>query len=116
MRQEEERLIEMTVEIGGHRNAREDEIIRACMVEWSFRKEDFFHRPTGDERPQLLEASALGTLYGGEDADDIIHRLERAIWRVNGGMCHVEIRAVGLNSPAQWTPVIEENEHELQIV
>jgi len=110
MRREEETLVELTVEIGGHNRSREKEIKHACMVEWAFREEDFFHKPSNDGKQQLLEASALGTLYGGEDADDIIHRLEHAIWRTNGTMCHVEVNAVAFNRPSLLLSVAEESE------
>ena len=107
-----ERLCEVTVEIGGHRKVREKEIIKACMVEWSFREDDFFHRPSDDGRHQILEASALGTLYADDDEQEIIGRLERAVWRVNGGMCHVEVRTVLVRRSGWHVPV---NEEELQI-
>ena len=61
----------------------------------------------------ILEASALGTLYADYEEQDVIARMERAVWRVNGGMCHVEVRAMRLDKPGVWqTPVDEE---ELQI-
>lgn len=103
----DERLVELTVEIGGHQQTRENEIERVCMVEWAFRNDDFYHRPAGDGKHQLLEASALGTLYGGEELDDVIQRIERAIWRANGGMCHVEVRAMDLSNPPEWNAAIE---------
>ena len=102
----DERLVELTVEIGGHQQTRENEIERVCMVEWAFRNDDFYHRPAGDGKHQLLEASALGTLYGGEELDDIIQRIERAVWRANGGMCHVEVRAMNLSNPREWNTAI----------
>ena len=112
MRRDDERLVEMTVEVGGHQRTRENEIKRVCMVEWAFRNEDFFHRLADDGQHQLLEASALGTLYGGEDADDIIQRIERAVWRANSGMCHVDVRTVNIGDPQEWNSVIEP---ELQV-
>ena len=107
MRRGNERLVELTVEIGGHQQARENEITRVCMVEWAFRNDDFYHRPTDDGKDQLLEASALGTLYASDELDDIIQRMERAIWRANGGMCHVEVRAMNLGNPPEWNAAIE---------
>jgi len=94
-----ERLCEITIEIGGYRKDKEKIIINACMVEWSFREDDFFKKPSTDKRKKLLEASALGTLYDGEDANDIIQRLERTVWRSNCGMCHVEVHAVCIDKP-----------------
>ena len=112
IRREDEALVEITVEIGGHKQARENEIKRVCMVEWAFRDDDFFHRPSDDGKRQLLEASALGTIYRGEDVADIVQRLERAIWRANGSMCHVEVRTVNLTTPPEWKSAIEP---ELQV-
>lgn len=94
-----ESLCEITIEIGGYRKDKEKAIIKACIVEWAFREEDFFKKPSDDKRKKLLEASALGTLYDGEDANDIVQRLERAVWRANCGMCHVEVHAVCMDKP-----------------
>ncbi len=91
MRKGHERLCEVIVEIGGHRPEREKEIIRACGVEWFFKEEDFFHRPTEDGSNYLLQASALGDLYPDEPPEDISGRLMRGVWRANGGLCHVEV-------------------------
>ncbi len=88
---------EITVEIGGHKKTREKEIKRVCMVEWAFRDDDFFHVLAGRSRKKLLQASALGVLYGDDDAQDVIARIERAIWRANDGMCHVQATARCLN-------------------
>jgi hypothetical protein len=43
-----ERAYELTIEIGGHDKNREDAIIKACMVEWNFREEDFSHNMAPD--------------------------------------------------------------------
>ena len=95
-----ERLCEITIEIGGYTKDKEKKIIKACMVEWAFREDDFFKNSSDDKRNNLLEASALGTLYDGEDTNDIVQRLERAVWRSNCGMCHVEIHAACMDKPA----------------
>jgi hypothetical protein len=108
MRREQERLIELTVEIGGHKPACEEEIKRVCMVEWAFRNEDFFHKLADDREHQLLEASALGSLYSGDDVNEIVHRIERAVWRANGEMCHVEVRAMSLSNPPEWQHILDE--------
>ena len=106
-----ESLCEVTIEVGGYRKEVESEIIRACMVEWNFRTDDFFHRPSDDGRHQILEASALGTLYQDEDEQELIDRIERAVWRVNGKMCHVEAHTMRVNRAGRKVFV---NEEELQ--
>jgi len=93
-----ETLIEITVEVGGHRKEREKEIKRACMVEWAFRDDDFYYVSVDGTKRTLLQASALGALYGGDDKQDIVERIERAVWRANCGMCHVEVSARHMNS------------------
>ena len=99
-----ETLCEITIEIGGYRKDREKEIKQACIIEWAFREDDFCYVPVNrwrgarhGSRKMLLQASALGTAYGNEDKQDIIERLERAVWRANGGMCHVEVTARRMN-------------------
>lgn len=98
---EAERLCEITIEIGGYKKDKEKELIKACMVEWAFREDDFFKKPPNDKREKLLEASALGTLSDGEDANEIAQRLERAVWRINGCICHVKVHAVCMNKPSE---------------
>ena len=107
-----DKLCEMTIEVGGHKKDREKEIIKACMVEWNFREDDFFHHPANNGKNKILEASALGTLYDDYDEKDVISRLERAVWRMNGSICHVEVRAMRLGKPTIMNMPIEE---ELQI-
>lgn len=109
-----ERLCELTVTVGGYNKPREKCIIAACMVEWCFRKYDFgFVKPECGRR-HLLQASAMGTLYEFEQASGIIERIERAIWRANCGMCHVQVEAREYSRNLE--PVIlQEEDLELQI-
>lgn len=107
-----EQLCELTIEIGGYRKDLEKEIIRVCMVEWAFREDDFFEKPVDHSKNYLLEASALGTLYAGENASDIVQRLEQAVWRANGDkMCHVEVRVMFMNKAG----VLDEEVYEAAI-
>lgn len=109
-----ERLCELTVTVGGYNKPREKSIIAACMVEWCFRKDDFGFVKPDCGRPRLLQASSMGTLYDSEEASGVIERIERAIWRANGGVCHVEVEAREYSR--QFEPVIiQEEEPELQI-
>ena len=85
-----ETIYEITVEVGGYMKSREKEIKKACMVEWGFREDDFEYAPATCGRKRLLQASALGSVYDGEDIGEIVARIERAVWRANGGMCHVQ--------------------------
>lgn len=111
-----ERLCELTVTIGGYNKPREKQIVAACMVEWSFREDDFtFIRPESGRR-QLLKASSMGTLYENEDARWIVERLERAIWRANGTLCHVETHAKEINRNfAYETAQMGEEDAEIQV-
>lgn len=81
---------EITVEIGGHARDREKDIKKACMVEWNFRKDDFEHVPSTYGRKRLLQASALGSIEGEENIGEVVARIERAVWRENGRICHVQ--------------------------
>ena len=104
-----ETLCDITIEIGGYRKQQEREIKRVCMVEWAFRTDDFCHIPVKGSRKMMLQASAMGTLYGGEGMQDIVERLERSVWRANGGMCHVKVTARCVNSRGVFDPVEEED-------
>jgi hypothetical protein len=108
-----EKAFELTVEIGGHDKNREKEVIKACMVEWNFREEDFSRHTAPDGKSVILEASAVGIIYEDEDKDEFAQRLSRAVWRANGGvLCHVEVRAMGLKSMKSETLGWREDEHE----
>lgn len=87
-----EKVFEITLEVGGHVRDREKEIKKACMVEWNFRENDFEHVPGTHGRKRLLQASALGSVYSEDEIGEVVARIERAVWRVNGSMCHVECR------------------------
>ena len=110
-----ERRMEVVLEVGGYNREREKEIMTACMVEWNFRDDDFSRSRGAFGQRKLLRAAALGTLLDGEDRDDIVKRIENAVWRANNNPCHVAVgtRAVG------WTPLDcdtpEDEEYERQI-
>ncbi len=109
-----ERLCELTVTISNYNVPRIKSIIAACMVEWSFKKYDFgFVKPAYGRR-RLLQASAMGTLYEFEDASWIIKRIEQAVWRANGGMCHVEVEAKEYSRNLEPV-IIQEDEPELHV-
>lgn len=109
-----ETLCEVTIEIGGYKQEREERIRKACIVEWAFRETDFFECPTDDGRKQMLQASALGTLYGGEIAAEVVERLERAVWRANENMCHVAVETVDFGKVQTRSLIVSEQEYELQ--
>jgi len=109
-----ERLCELTVTIGNYNKLRMKSIISACMVEWCFKKYDFGFMKPAYGRRRLLHASSMGTLYDLEDASWIIKRIEQAVWRANGGMCHVEVEAREYSRNLEPV-IIQEDEPELQI-
>lgn len=88
-----ERMFDISIEVGGHRKEREKAIIAACKVEWGFRDDDFGHVRANGRGKWLLQASALCTISDGEMIEDIVARIEHAVWRENGGMCHVQCDA-----------------------
>jgi hypothetical protein len=92
-----EKLIEVVLEIGGHDKARDADIIKALMVEWNFREDDFSHGRSRPSRRRMVRAEALGTLYDGETAQELVARIERAVWRANGAMCHVAVGTKEVN-------------------
>lgn len=93
-----ERAFELTVELGGYDKNKEQDIIKACLVEWNFREEDFLHHLAIDGKSDILEASAVGILYEDEDKNEFAKRFSRAVWRANGTLCHVEVRVMGITS------------------
>jgi predicted RNA-binding Zn-ribbon protein involved in translation (DUF1610 family) len=109
-----EKLCELTVTVGGYNKPKEKSIISACMVEWCFRKHDFgFVKPECGRR-RLLQASSMGTLYQCEEVGGIIERIESAVWRANGAICHVEVEAREYSRNLEPVSIPEEDA-ELQI-
>jgi hypothetical protein len=111
-----ERVFELTIEIGGYRKDREKEIIKACMVEWGFREDDFEHVRANCGRRKLLQASGLGALFDNEQMDEIVARIERAVWRANdGSICHVEVKHMFIKKiGGAIDPPMEEREMETE--
>lgn len=110
-----DRLFEITVQIGGHRQEREESIVKACMVEWAFREEDFLRCPSEDGTTQLIQVSALGMVLAGEDVQEIVGRLERAVWRANGRMCHVNVETMALDKAPSPFSSADEDEYQREI-
>jgi hypothetical protein len=112
---EGERIFELTVEIGGYRKDREKEVIKACMVEWGFREDEFERVPANCGRKKLLQASGLGAISDNEQIDEIVARIERAIWRANSQICHVEVKHMFMKELGGASePAMEEPEMELE--
>lgn len=110
-----ERMLEITLEVGGYDRKREEDIKRACMVEWNFREEDFIPGHDAPRRMRVLRACALGTLYDGEDPVETVMRIERAVWRANRGMCHVAVGTREITSRAFDRQLPSDEEYERQI-
>jgi len=110
-----EKVIEITMEISGYNKERESEIMRVCMVEWSFREEDFSPSRGNRVQKRMLRAAALGTLYDGEDMANIVGRIERAVWRANCGMCHVAVGTREVEVHALGMPLPGDEEYERQM-
>ena len=108
-----EHAYELTIEIGAYDAKKENDIIKACMVEWNFREHDFSHYTAPDGRSVLLQASAVGIMYENEDRDEVAQRLLRAAWRVNGSPCHVEVHGMELQTMKRETLGWRNSEREL---
>lgn len=111
-----ERVFELTVEVGGYRKDREKDIIKACMVEWGFRQDDFQRVPANYGRKKILQASGIGALFDNEQIEEIVTRIERAVWRANADtMCHVEVKHMFIKKiGAAGEPAMEEPEMEME--
>ena len=113
---EGERIFELTVEIGGYRKDREKTIIAACMVEWGFRDDEFERVSANYGRKKLLQASGLGAISDNEQIEEIVARIERAVWRANADtMCHVEVKHMFMKKMGgAGEPTMEEPELEME--
>ena len=89
---------------------------RAPKVAQRLKKADMVHVVLSEPRRSEAEAEVipLHILYEDEDKDEFAQRLSRAVWRANNGvLCHVEVRAMGLQSMKSETLGWREDEREL---
>ena len=110
-----ERRIEIVLEIGSYSRRREADIKKACMVEWNFREDDFVRSRGSYGQNKLLRAEALGTISEGEDKNEIVKRIEQAVWRANGAMCHVAVGTRELDPYPFGAGNMSDEEYERQI-
>ena len=107
------RSYEMTVEIKDYKTNRLKKIIRACREEWNFAPDDFIRERTNPvaKHYDKVIATAEGNLCGGETEHEFADRLAQAIWKANGGYCHVAVRAMNLENMPYETYLYDEDDY-----
>ena len=92
------RSYEMSITVKDYKAKRLKRIIRACQEEWDFATDDFIRERTDPmaKRFDKVIATAQDSLTGGESEQEFGDRLARAIWKANGGYCHVDVYATCL--------------------
>ena len=101
------RFYEMSVEVSGHDRAKVAEIQAAAEQEWPF--DDWWF--AGDDNAATMHASGQSSLGGGETEEEFTERLSLAIWRANGGYCHVSVDATYLENLPYETHELDESDY-----
>jgi hypothetical protein len=101
------RFYEMSVEVSGHDRAKVAEIQAAAEQEWEF--DDWWF--AGDDDAATMHASGQNSLCGGETEEEFTERLSLAIWRANGGYCHVSVDATYLENLPYETHELDEADY-----
>jgi len=81
-----------------------DAVVEACAAVWPFE----FYTLTCE----TIEGGGLGSLGGGETAEQFAERLARAVFVANGAPCCVEIRSTYLEDLPYSTHLFEEEDYE----
>ena len=102
------RFYEMSVEVSGHDPAKVAEIQAAAEQEWPF--DDWWF--AGERRrEQRCTHPGRDNLCGGETEEEFTERLSLAIWRANGGYCHVSVDATYLENLPYETHELDEADY-----
>ena len=97
---------EMSVEVSGYDPAKVAEIQAAAEQEWPF--DDWWRAGDENDSAATMHASGLNSLCGGESEEEFTERLSLAIWRANGGYCHVSVDATYLENLPYETHELDE--------
>ena len=102
------RLYDMTVDISGHDTANVSQIQAAAGGEWPF--DDWWLSEEDADEPGM-QASAQGSLCGGESEEEFVARLSVAIWRANGSYCQVVVDATYLENLPYEIHTLDESDY-----
>jgi hypothetical protein len=98
------RFYGMSIKITGHDENKAHAIFKAIKKEWDF-QDEFLNDITAQEdepakqtadRPRFLSAYGESYLGGGESEDQFTDRIALAVWKANGGYCHIQVDATYL--------------------
>jgi hypothetical protein len=100
---------EMSVEVSGYDPAKVAEIQAAAEQEWPF--DDWWRAGDENDSAATMHASGQNSLCGGESEEEFTERLSLAIWRANGGYCHVSVDATYLENLPFETHELDEADY-----
>jgi hypothetical protein len=100
---------EMSVEVSGYDPAKVAEIQAAAEQEWPF--DDWWRAGDESDSAATMHASGQNSLCGGESEEEFTERLSLAIWRANGGYCHVSVDATYLENLPYETHELDEADY-----
>ena len=100
---------EMSVEVSGYDPAKVAEIQAAAEQEWPF--DDWWRAGDESDSAATMHASGQNSLCVGESEEEFTERLSLAIWRANGGYCHVSVDATYLENLPFETHELDEADY-----
>jgi hypothetical protein len=86
----------MSLKITGHDENKADAIFTALKKEWDFQDEFLNDITAPEDEPRFLSAYGESYLGGGESEEQFTDRIALAVWKANGGYCHIEVIATYL--------------------
>ena len=90
------RFYGMSIKITGHDDKQAHAIFTAIKKEWDF-QDEFLNDITAQENePRFLSAYGESYLGGGESEEQFTDRVALAVWKANGGYCHIQVEAIYL--------------------
>ena len=108
------RLYSMSIKIMDYDDSKTRAIFDAIKHEWEIDHEYCHGVSTDEEEPRFLSASGESYLCGGESEEEFADRIALAIWKANGGCCHIEVIATFLEElPYEIHTRDEEDYHHL---
>jgi hypothetical protein len=105
------RFYGMSIKITGHDEKKAHAIFKAIKKEWDF-QDEFFHDITAQEdEPRFLSAYGEGYLCGGESEEEFTDRIALAVWKANGGYCHIQVDATYLEDLPCETHIRDDDDY-----
>jgi len=104
------RFYGMSIKITEHDKNKVSDILSAIKKEWEVRDECCCN-PTDEDCQNFLSAYGESFLSGGESEEEFTDRIALAVWKANGGYCHIQVDATYLESLPYETHLRDDDDY-----